>query len=78
MKISRKKSAAATIEPFVPPLFAAVEQPVTTRQLAKHLQVTVRTVAEWRARRRIPFWKINSRNIRYRISDVERVLSRDS
>jgi helix-turn-helix protein len=52
------------------------EQPVTTRQLADHLQVTTRTLATYRAKRRIPFWKINARNFRYRISDVEKALAK--
>jgi hypothetical protein len=51
------------------------EQPVTTAQLAQHLQITTRTLATYRAQRRIPFWKINPRNFRYRISDVERALA---
>jgi len=50
------------------------ERPVTTAQLADHLQVTTRTLAAYRAQKRIPFWRINSRNIRYRLSDVERAL----
>jgi hypothetical protein len=52
------------------------EQPVTTRQLAEHLQVTTRTLATYRAQRRIPFWKINARNFRYRITDVEKALAK--
>jgi len=50
------------------------EQPVTTKQLAEHLQLTTRTLASYRKQRRIPFWRINSRNIRYRLSDVEAAL----
>jgi Helix-turn-helix domain len=53
-----------------------LEQPVTTRQLAEHLQVTTRTLASYRAARKIPFWKINARNFRYKISDVERALAK--
>ncbi|HZS19169.1 MAG TPA: hypothetical protein VFA51_14670 [Candidatus Udaeobacter sp.] len=52
------------------------EQPVTTRQLAAHLQITTRTLATYRAKRLIPFWKINPRNFRYRISDVEKALAK--
>jgi hypothetical protein len=63
---------------FVSPIFAAIEKPVTSQQLAAHLQVTTRTLAAYREQRRIPFWRINSRNIRYRISDVERALSRNN
>jgi hypothetical protein len=69
---SREKS-----EPFafVSPVFAGIERPVTTEQLATHLQVTTRTIATYREQRLIPYWRINSRNIRYRISDVERALA---
>ena len=52
------------------------EKPVTSAQLAEHLQVTTRTLATYRAQRRIPFWRINARNIRYRVSDVERALAK--
>jgi hypothetical protein len=58
------------------PIIVSTEQPLTTAQLAKHLQVTTRTLATYRAKRRIPFWKINSRNIRYRLSDVEAALQK--
>jgi hypothetical protein len=58
-----------------PGILNGVERPVTTRQLADHLQVTTRTIANYREQRLIPYWRINSRNIRYRISDVERALS---
>jgi excisionase family DNA binding protein len=51
------------------------EKPLTSAQLAEHLSVTTRTIANYRAQGRIPFWRINARNIRYRLSDVERALS---
>ena len=65
--------------PFVvsPAILSAVEQPITTRQLAEHLQVTDRTIATYRAKRLIPYWRLNSRNIRYRLSDVERALAKN-
>jgi hypothetical protein len=59
-----------------PAITNGAEKPVTTRQLAGHLQITPRTLATYRAKGRIPFWKINARNIRYRISDVEAALSK--
>jgi excisionase family DNA binding protein len=52
------------------------EQPVTTKQLAEHLQLSDRTIANYRAQRRIPFWRINARCIRYRLSDVEKALTK--
>jgi hypothetical protein len=63
---------------FVSPVFAGIERTVTTEKLAAHLQVSTRTIATYREQRIIPFWRINSRNIRYRISDVERALSRNN
>jgi predicted DNA-binding transcriptional regulator AlpA len=50
------------------------ERLVTTRQIAAHAQVSQRTVANWRATRRIPFIRINARNVRYRLSEVEAAL----
>jgi hypothetical protein len=58
-----------------PSITNGTERPVTTAQLAQYLQVTTRTIATYRAKRLIPFWRINSRNMRYRISDVERALA---
>lgn len=52
------------------------EKPLTSAQLAEHLQVTTRTLATYRAKRRIPFWRLNARNIRYRLSDVEKALAK--
>jgi predicted DNA-binding transcriptional regulator YafY len=69
---SRESSEPVTL---VSPIFNGVERPVTTAQLAIHLQVSTRTIANYREQRLIPYWRINSRNIRYRISDVERALS---
>jgi hypothetical protein len=72
---SRESSEAVT---FVSPVFAGIERPVTTRQLADHLQVSERTIASYREQRLIPFWRLNSRNIRYRVSDVERALAKNN
>jgi len=72
------KSRTSSEPVFVSPIFAGIERPVTTEQLAKHLQVSTRTIASYREQRLIPYWRINSRNIRYRISDVERALSRNN
>jgi hypothetical protein len=69
---SRESSGPVTL---VAPMFNGVERPVTTAQLAAHFQVTTRTIANYREQRLIPYWRINSRNIRYRISYVERALS---
>lgn len=52
------------------------EWPVTTRQLANYLRVTTRTLANWRAEGRIPFWKLTARAIRYDLSSVEAALGK--
>lgn len=61
--------------PLASPVFAGIERPVTTAQLAEHLQVTTRTIANYREQRIIPFWRLNQRRILYRLNDVERCLS---
>ena len=71
------KSRESEPVPFVSPIFNGIERPVTTAQLAIHLQVSTRTVASYREKRLIPFWRLNSRNIRYRLSDVERALAKN-
>jgi Helix-turn-helix domain len=52
------------------------ERPVTTAELAEHLRCTSRTIANYRAQKLIPFWRLNARRILYRISDVESALSK--
>ena len=47
-----------------------------TRQLANHLQVTTRCLANWRKEGRIPFWRLTARALRYELSAVERALSK--
>jgi len=54
--------------------FIHAEQPLTSAQLAQLLQVTTRTLAEYRAKKKIPFLRVNRRTIRYKVSDVEAAL----
>ncbi len=54
----------------------AREKPVTTKQLANYLQVTTRTLANWRADGRIPYWRVTARAFRYTLSEVERALGK--
>jgi hypothetical protein len=61
---------------FVSPIFNGVERPVTTNELAAHLRCTPRTLATYRAQRKIPFWRLNARRILYRLTDVEKALAR--
>lgn len=49
---------------------------MTTRQLANYLQVTTRTLANWRAEGRIPYWRVTARAFRYALSEVERALGK--
>jgi excisionase family DNA binding protein len=52
------------------------ERPITTAQLANHLQVTTRTLANWRADGRIPFWRLSRCAMRYELSAVEAALGK--
>ncbi len=52
-----------------------VEQPVTSVQFCAHFQITPRTLANWRAEKRIPFFRLSAKNFRYRLSECERVLA---
>jgi predicted site-specific integrase-resolvase len=40
------------------------------RALAKHLDISHRTLEEWRRRGKVPYLRITSRSIRYRLGDV--------
>ena len=49
---------------------------IGTKQLAKYLGVTTRTIAAYREKGLIPFWKVNARLIRYELSAVEAALGK--
>ncbi len=73
MKQPKRKYTRPDATP--PGIVNGLEVPVTTEQLAKHLQVTSRTLATYRAKGMIPYWKLNPRQFRYRISAVEMALA---
>jgi hypothetical protein len=52
------------------------EWPIGTKQLATYLGVSTRTIANYREKRLIPFWKVNARLIRYTLSEVEAALGK--
>ena len=51
------------------------ERPVNSKQLCAHLQISERTLAAMRAKGVIPYWRLTSKNFRYRISSVEIALA---
>ena len=59
-----------------PNLQTLKQKPLTTRELADHLRVTTRTLADWRARGKIPFLRITARCFRYDLDQVARALSK--
>jgi len=52
------------------------EWPISTKQLASYLSVTPRTIAAYREKGLIPFWKVNARLIRYDLAAVEAALGK--
>jgi hypothetical protein len=52
------------------------ESPVSTKQLSTYMGVTTRTIAAYREKGLIPFWKVNARLIRYELSAVEAALGK--
>jgi predicted site-specific integrase-resolvase len=52
----------------------ARERPITSRQLADHLQVTMRCLANWRKTGRIPFMRLTARCLRYELGAVREAL----
>lgn len=44
----------------------------TTRDVANHYRVSLRTIQNWRDQRLIPFVRINSRVVRYNLDEIER------
>ena len=59
-----------------PNLTAVKRKPLKTQELADHLQVTTRTLANWRSMGRIPFLRITARCFRYDLDQVERALAK--
>ncbi len=51
---------------------------IGTKQLAKYLGVTTRTIAAYREKGLIPLWKVNARLIRYELSAVEAALGKQN
>jgi predicted site-specific integrase-resolvase len=47
---------------------------INTRQLAAHLGVSERTLANWRDSGKIPFVRITARCLRYNLAEVESAL----
>jgi len=45
------------------------------KELARHFQVSVRTIHNWMERRLVPYFR-TGRNVRFKISDVEAALNR--
>ena len=52
------------------------EWPVTTRQLSNYLQVSMRTLLNWRRDGKIPYWRLTARAIRYNLFEVEQALGK--
>jgi hypothetical protein len=75
---SRKSSEPVTLVSPVAPLSGVTnggEKPVTTPQLAAQLKCSERTIARYRSKRIIPFWRVTAKRIMYRVSDVEACLA---
>jgi hypothetical protein len=75
MDKNKRKKTSRAIAAVPAPIMTGVEVPVNSAQLAKHLQVTTRTLANYREQGLIPYWKLNCRQFRYRISAVEMALA---
>jgi excisionase family DNA binding protein len=52
------------------------EWPIGTAELARYFKVSSRTIFNWRAKGKIPFWRVNPRVLRYVLSDVEKALGK--
>ncbi|HXT10989.1 MAG TPA: helix-turn-helix domain-containing protein [Candidatus Angelobacter sp.] len=46
-------------------------QLLTKEQAADFLQVTVRGLEKWMAKRRVPFFRIGKKTVRFKMSDLE-------
>ena len=49
---------------------------LTSADLARHLQVTTRTVQNWRDAGKVPFIRITARCFRYDLDQVQRALAK--
>jgi excisionase family DNA binding protein len=55
---------------------AKSEKQLTTKELARHLRVSARTLASWRSSGKIPYWKLSARALRYELSAVYAALKK--
>jgi len=62
-------TAASAVDPGLP--FFCEELPLTVRQAAIYLGVSVQTVYLWVERKQIPHLRVMGRNIRFLRSDLE-------
>lgn len=53
---------------------SAIPKKATTADVATHLRLSPRTIANYRASGRIPFIRINARTIRYDLAEVEKAI----
>jgi hypothetical protein len=74
MKSATESVVQDAVTTPIAPLYQ-LDQPLTSAQLAARLQISVRTLADWRKDNVVPFMRINSRCIRYRWHDVITALS---
>lgn len=51
---------------------------LTAAEVADHLGVQVSTIYKWSYERRIPSVKLRGRSLRFRLSDIEKIIRQDT
>jgi excisionase family DNA binding protein len=70
-KVQASTDAAAQKQSPVQTPVANYDPLLTKRQLAAHMQVSVRTIDHWKEKGCLPYYKIG-RVVRFRLSDIQR------
>jgi len=60
------------------PASRTTERWATRLELAKHFNVSLRTVDRWISHQRVPYIKVGRKNVRFQVTNVELALSRSS
>jgi excisionase family DNA binding protein len=70
-KVAASTDVLVQVRPPVPTSVAPYDPILTKRQLAAHMQVSLRTVQNWMEKGSLPYYKIG-KTVRFRLSDVKR------
>jgi excisionase family DNA binding protein len=74
--VMEARSATETASPSNPASQTVWEGWVRKKELAKHLNISLRTVDNWIRNGKLPHIRMGARNVRFKLSEVDEALNR--